>query len=293
MSQNAVVETKLSQFALTYRGKVRDIYEIDGKLLIVTTDRISAFDYVLPTPVPNKGKILTELSVYWFKQTELILPNHLISTDISPYAANEEEREMLAGRSMVVKKVERLPVEAIVRGYITGSAWKDYQKNGEVNGLKLPSALHDGDRLPEPIFTPTTKAELGEHDAPLTFDQVIEKIGKRWAEGMREISIRIFDAASRKAECKGLLLADTKMEFGILNDKLILIDELLTPDSSRFWLAAEYQPGKALNPWDKQLVRDYLLKSDWDRKSNPPALPEEIVKETFYRYQTIAEKLMS
>ena len=289
----AITETHLSKFPLTYRGKVRDIYEIDSKLLIVTTDRISAFDYVLPTPVPNKGKILTELSVYWFKQTESIIPNHLLSTDVTPYVANEAEKEMLIDRSMIVKKVERLPVEAIVRGYITGSAWKDYQKNGIVNGIKLPAGFRDGDRLSEPIFTPSTKAEIGDHDAPMTYEEVVQKIGKRWADEVRDVSLKIFESASRKAEKKGLLIADTKMEFGILNDKLILIDELLTPDSSRFWLATEYQPGKSLNPWDKQLVRDYLLQSSWDKKSAPPPLPEEIVKETFCRYKTIADRLMS
>jgi phosphoribosylaminoimidazole-succinocarboxamide synthase len=289
----AVTETHLSKIPLTYRGKVRDVYETDHQLLIVATDRISAFDYILPTPVPEKGKILTELSVFWFHETKSIIPNHLISTDVSSYVSNVQEKQMLEGRTMVVKKAKRLNVEAIVRGYITGSAFKDYQKSDIVNGMKLPSGLRDGDKLAEPIFTPTTKAEVGDHDAPMTYEEVENLIGKDWAVKVRDVSLQIFSAASKKAESKGLILVDTKMEFGVVNDQLILIDELLTQDSSRFWLASEYQPGKPLNPWDKQLVRDYLLNSTWDRKSTPPSLPDEIVKETLYRYRTIAEKLMT
>lgn len=292
MSETAVIETKLSKFPLIYRGKVRDIYEDGGKMLIVTTDRISAFDYVLPSPLPGKGKILTQLSVFWFNQTKNLIPNHLLTTDASSYAANEEERKMLEGRSMVVKKVKRLDVEAIVRGHLTGSAWADYQKKGEINGIKLPPGMRDGDAFPEPLFTPSTKAEVGTHDEPMTFQEVVNLLGEKWANKMKEVSLKIFKAASEKAKAHGLLLADTKMEFGLDGDELILIDELLTPDSSRFWKASEYQPGKPLKPWDKQLVRDYLLASPWDRKSTPPPLPDEIVKETLHRYRTIAEMLM-
>lgn len=288
----AIIQTELSKYPLAYRGKVRDLYEVDDKLLIVATDRISAFDYVLPTPVPEKGKILTQLSVFWFHQTQSIIPNHLLSTDISPYVSNSAEKEMLEGRTMVVKKAKRLDVEAIVRGYLTGSAFKDYQKEGRVNGISLPQGLRDGDRLESPLFTPTTKAEIGDHDTPLTYQEVENIIGKDWARRVRDVSLEIFRAASRKAESKGLILVDTKMEFGIIEDQLVLIDELLTQDASRYWLASEYQPGRPLNPWDKQLVRDYLLKSDWDRKSSPPPLPDEIVQETLYRYRSIAERLM-
>jgi phosphoribosylaminoimidazole-succinocarboxamide synthase len=293
MSEKAVSETKLSKHPLTYRGKVRDLYDLGDRILMVATDRISAFDFILPSAVPAKGKILTQLSVFWFNETKSILPNHLISTDVSPYVANAEEKQMLEGRTMVVKKAKRLNVEAIVRGYITGSAFKDYTKTGIVNGMKLPAGLKDGDKLAEPIFTPTTKAEVGDHDAPMTYEEVENLIGKDWARKVREVSLTLFNAASKKAASKGLILVDTKMEFGVIDDQLVLIDELLTQDSSRFWLASEYQPGKPLNPWDKQLVRDYLLKSTWDRKSTPPPLPEEVVKETLHRYQKIAEKLMT
>jgi phosphoribosylaminoimidazole-succinocarboxamide synthase len=293
VTEKAVSETKLAKHPLSYRGKVRDLYDLGDRLLIVATDRISAFDFVLPTAVPGKGKILTQLSVFWFNETKAILPNHLISTDVTPYVSNAEEKEMLEGRTMVVKKARRLNVEAIVRGYITGSAFKDYQKTGVVNGMKLPVGLRDGDKLSEPIFTPTTKAEQGDHDAPMNFEEVGDLIGKDWARQVREVSLKIFNAARQKAQSKGLILVDTKMEFGVIDDRLVLIDELLTQDSSRFWLASEYQPDKPLNPWDKQLVRDYLLKSPWDRKSTPPPLPEEIVKETLFRYRSIAEKLMN
>ncbi len=293
MTEQAVSQTQLQKYPLAYRGKVRDLYDLGDRLLMVATDRLSAFDYVLPSPVPGKGKLLTELSVFWFKQTQSILPNHLISTDVSPYVASAEEQKMLEGRTMVVKKAKRLDVEAIVRAYLTGSAYKDYEKTGEVNGMKLPKGLRNGDPLPEILFTPSTKAEVGTHDEPLTFAQVEDLLGSEHAQQVREAALKIFKIAAQKAESKGLILVDTKMEFGLLNDQLILIDELLTQDSSRFWLASEYAPGKALNPWDKQLVRDYLLKSDWDRKSPPPPLPQNIIEETLFRYKSIAERLMA
>lgn len=293
MADKAVSETQLKNHKLTYKGKVRDLYDLGDRFLMVATDRISAFDYILPSPVAGKGKLLTQLSVFWFKQTQSILPNHLISTDVSSYVADEAEKQMLEGRTMVVKKAQRIDVEAIVRAYLTGSAYKDYLKTGVVNGIKLPSGMKDGDPLPEPLFTPSTKAEVGEHDLPLTFSEVENLIGAEQAKQVKDSSLEIFKMASEKAKSKGLILVDTKMEFGTLNDELILIDELLTQDASRFWLASEYVPGKALNPWDKQLVRDYLLKSDWDRQSTPPALPDSIIQETLYRYRSIAERLMS
>ncbi len=293
MADKAVSETQLKNHKLTYKGKVRDLYDLGDRFLMVATDRISAFDYILPSPVAGKGKLLTQLSVFWFGQTESILPNHLISTDVNPYVANEEEKQMLEGRTMVVKKAQRIDVEAIVRAYLTGSAYKDYLKTGVVNGIQLPKGMKDGDPLPEPLFTPSTKAEVGEHDVPLTFTEVENLIGAEQAKQVKDSSLKIFKMASEKAKSKGLILVDTKMEFGVLNDELILIDELLTQDASRFWLASEYVPGKALNPWDKQLVRDYLLKSDWDRQSSPPALPDSIIQETLYRYRSIAERLMS
>lgn len=293
MIEQAVSQTQLQKYPLAYRGKVRDLYDLGDRLLMVATDRLSAFDYVLPNPVPGKGKLLTELSVFWFKQTQSILPNHLISTDVSPYVANAEEQKMLEGRTMVVKKAKRLDVEAIVRAYLTGSAYKDYEKTGEVNGMKLPKGLRNGDALPEILFTPSTKAEVGTHDEPLTFSQVEDLLGVAQAQRVKEAALKIFKIAAQKANSKGLILVDTKMEFGLLDDQLILIDELLTQDASRFWLASEYAPGKALNPWDKQLVRDYLLKSDWDRKSPPPPLPQNIIEETLFRYKSIAERLMA
>ncbi len=293
MTEKAVSETKLQKYKLSYRGKVRDLYDVGDYFLMVATDRISAFDYILPSPVPGKGKLLTQLSVFWFDQTKTIIPNHLVSTDISPYVVNSEEKQMLEGRSMVVKKAKRLDVEAIIRAYLTGSAYKDYVKTGIVNGIQLPSGLRDGDILPEPIFTPTTKAEVGEHDLPMTFDEVKDALGEVNAIQVKEAALKIFKIASEKAKSKGLILVDTKMEFGILDGKLLLIDELLTQDASRYWLASEYQPGKPLNPWDKQLVREYLLKSDWDRKSAPAALPEKVIEETLYRYKSIAERLMA
>ena len=293
MPDKAVSETQLQKYKLSYRGKVRDLYDVGSAFLMVATDRISAFDYILPSPVPGKGKLLTQLSVFWFGQTQNIIPNHLISTDVSPYVVNSEEKEMLEGRTMVVKKAKRLDVEAIVRAYLTGSAYKDYLKTGYVNGIKLPAGMKDGDVLPEPLFTPSTKAEVGTHDEPLTYAQTEALLGKEEAKQVKEAALKIFRIASEKAKSKGLILVDTKMEFGILEGQLILIDELLTQDASRYWLASEYQPGKALNPWDKQLVRDYLLKSDWDRKSTPPALPQEIIDETLFRYRSIAERLMS
>lgn len=293
MADKAVSETQLKNHPRSYRGKVRDLYDLGDRYLMVATDRISAFDYILPSPVAGKGKLLTQLSVFWFGQTQEIIPNHLISTDVSSFVANEAEKEMLDGRTMVVKKAQRLDVEAIVRAHLTGSAYKDYLKTGFVNGIQLPPGMKDGDALPEPLFTPSTKAEVGEHDLPLSYAEVENLIGKDRAKQVKESSLKIFKMASEKAKSKGLILVDTKMEFGILNEELILIDELLTQDASRYWLASEYVPGKALNPWDKQLVRDYLLKSDWDRQSTPPALPESIIQETLFRYKSIAERLMS
>lgn len=293
MADKAVSETQLKNHPRSYRGKVRDLYDLGDRYLMVATDRISAFDYILPSPVAGKGKLLTQLSVFWFDQTQEILPNHLISTDVSSFVANEAEKEMLDGRTMVVKKAQRLDVEAIVRAHLTGSAYKDYLKTGFVNGIQLPPGMKDGDALPEPLFTPSTKAEVGEHDLPLSYAEVENLIGQDRAKQVKESSLKIFKMASEKAKSKGLILVDTKMEFGILNEELILIDELLTQDASRYWLASEYVPGKALNPWDKQLVRDYLLKSDWDRQSTPPALPESIIQETLFRYKSIAERLMS
>lgn len=305
-----VIETCLKKLRIVHRGKVRDVYDSGEDLVLISTDRLSAFDYVLKNPIPDKGKILTALSCHWFEKTRHLIPNHLISTQIPEGWIEPDEKSIVEGRSMRVKKAKRLDVEAIVRGYLTGSAFKAYQETGQVNGIKLPSNLRDGDAFAEPLFTPSTKAEIGEHDEPMTFDQVVAAIGGPLAEKMRAVAIAIFKEAAKQAQSKGLILVDTKMEFGIysspaplaregdgptqapVKDQMILIDELITPDSSRFWLEKEYVPGAPLNPWDKQLVRDYLLKSDWDRKSPPPALPEEIIQETFYRYKTIAEKLM-
>ena len=269
------------------RGKVRDIYDLGDKLLIVATDRISAFDVVLPNGIPEKGKVLNQISKYWFERTKDIIRNHLISTEIDDYpGVFQKYRDVLEGRSMLVKKTKPLPVECIVRGYISGSGWKDYQKSGAICGTPLPQGLLESSKLESPIFTPSTKAEEGVHDENITFERAIEILGNNLAQQVKEVSIAIYAGAGEIAEEKGIIIADTKFEFGVDENSggLILIDEVLTPDSSRFWPKDEYAPGRPQKSFDKQFVRDYLESIDWNKKPPAPSLPLDIVQKTTEKY---------
>ncbi|MCX7794084.1 MAG: phosphoribosylaminoimidazolesuccinocarboxamide synthase [Thermodesulfovibrionales bacterium] len=286
-----VTRTEISEIRLLKRGKVRDIYEIDDALLIIATDRVSAFDVVLPDPIPDKGRVLTQISIYWFNQMKDIIENHIIATDVKDYPQElHKYRELLEGRSMLVKKAKPLTVECIVRGYLSGSGWKEYKEKGTVCGIKLPSGLLESSKLEEPIFTPSTKAEEG-HDVNITFEEMEKIVGEELAQKLRDISLRIYKKARDMAEKKGIIIADTKMEFGIHDGKLILIDELLTPDSSRFWSIRDYQPGRAQDSYDKQIVRDYLISIKWDKKPPAPNLPAEIIERTSQRYKEILKIL--
>ena len=289
-----MTEQKLSGLKLFNRGKVRDIYDLGDKLLLVASDRISAFDVILPTLIPDKGKILTRLSAFWFDVMKDIVPHHLISTRVEEFPPEcQPHKAELEGRSMLVKKSLPAPVECIVRGYLVGSGWKDYQQSGAVCGIPLPQGLVEASRLDRPIFTPSTKAPVGAHDVNITFDEMTSKIGRKRAERMRDATIAIYSRARDLAEKKGILIADTKLEFGIEGDDILLIDELLTPDSSRFWPADGYKPGKTPDSFDKQFVRDYLVNLPWDMKSPPPALPPEIVKKTQEKYAEALRRLTS
>ena len=285
-------EIMLSGLTLFNRGKVRDIYDLGDKLLLVASDRISAFDVILPTPIPGKGKILTQLSEFWFGRLGDIVPHHLITANVDEFpGACQPHRGTLQGCSMLVKKSTPAPVECIVRGYLAGSGWKDYQKTGAVCGMTLPRGLVEAARLDEPIFTPSTKAPAGDHDLNITFDAMIEKVGKVKAGKMRDAAIAIYQRARALAETKGIIIADTKFEFGMEGDDILLIDEVLTPDSSRFWPMEGYQPGKTPESFDKQFVRDYLLSLKWDMKPPAPELPEDIVKKTQDKYTEALRRL--
>ena len=289
-----MAEDTLSGLTLFNRGKVRDIYDLGDNLLLVASDRISAFDVILPTLIPDKGKILTALSVYWFNVIKDILPHHLITTDVDQFpTACQPHKAKLEGRTMLVKKSLPAPVECIVRGYLAGSGWKDYQKTGAVCGIPLPKGLVEAARLDEPIFTPSTKAPVGAHDVNITFDEMVTKVGKKRAEKMRDATVAIYSRARALAETKGIIIADTKFEFGIEGDEIILIDEVLTPDSSRFWPMAGYEPGKTPDSFDKQFVRDYLVHLPWDMKSLAPELPPDIVKKTQDKYLEALKRLTS
>jgi phosphoribosylaminoimidazole-succinocarboxamide synthase len=289
-----MAEDTLSGLTLFNRGKVRDIYDLGDNLLLVASDRISAFDVILPTLIPDKGKILTALSVYWFNVIKDILPHHLITTDVDQFpAACQPHKAKLEGRTMLVKKSLPAPVECIVRGYLAGSGWKDYQKTGAVCGIPLPKGLVEAARLDEPIFTPSTKAPVGAHDVNITFDEMVTKVGKKRAEKMRDATVAIYSRARALAETKGIIIADTKFEFGIEGDEIILIDEVLTPDSSRFWPMAGYEPGKTPDSFDKQFVRDYLVNLPWDMKSPAPELPPDIVRKTQDKYLEALKRLTS
>jgi len=289
--QKIVVETHITSFSLLGRGKVRDIYDLGQELLIVATDRISCFDVVLPTPIPEKGEILTQLSRFWFEKTASIIPNHLSRKRIKDVVRDPRELNELEGRSMIVKKAKPLPIEAIVRGYLSGSAWEEYRKSGTVCGQKFPTGLSESSALPEPIFTPSTKAKIGVHDENIPFEKMCEIIGDKIAKEVRFASLEIYREAASYAAKRGIIIADTKFEFGILNDKLILIDELLTPDSSRFWPADGYEPGRSQPSFDKQFVRDYLIGIKWDKKPPAPELPADIVEQTTKKYKEALERL--
>ncbi|MFN3134591.1 MAG: phosphoribosylaminoimidazolesuccinocarboxamide synthase [Candidatus Kryptonium sp.] len=278
-------QSNIPQAKLIKRGKVRDIYEADGYLLIVATDRISAFDVVLPNPIPYKGYVLNQISVFWFEFLKDVIESHFITDDVNLFPnVFRESYEQVVHRSMLVKKAKPLPVECIVRGYISGSAWKDYKKSGFVCGVKLPEGLRESDKLNEPIFTPSTKAESG-HDENITFERVVDLIGKELADKVRDLSLEIYAKAEKYARERGIIIADTKFEFGLdENDNLILIDEVLTPDSSRFWPLSEYEPGRSQPSFDKQYVRDYLESLNWDKQPPAPELPEEVIKKTSEKY---------
>ena len=276
-------ETQFAGLSPSARGKVRDIYDLGDKLLIVATDRLSAFDVILPTPIPDKGRVLTQLSLFWFDLLKDVILNHVISATEFP-APFDRFKDELAGRSMLVRKTKPLPIECVVRGYVSGSGWKDYRTTGKICGISLPNGLYESDRLPEPIFTPATKAISG-HDENIPFEQAEKMVGKNLAEKVRTVSIELYRRASAHAEPRGIVVADTKFEFGVLNDELIWIDEALTPDSSRFWPAAHYSPGGPQASFDKQFVRDYLERMRWPKTPPGPELPPEVVDATREKYR--------
>ena len=285
--------TDFANLKFVSSGKVRDIYSVKDHLLIVATDRISAFDVIMPNPIPGKGIILNRMSAFWFAKMEDIIGNHLIS--INPEDFPEEcapYRDMLEGRSMLVKKAKPLPVECIVRGYLSGSGWKDYQQNKTVSGIVLPDGLQESSKLPAPIFTPSTKAPEGEHDAAITRKDMEDIIGAELTDKIIKISLAIYERASAIAQKSGIIIADTKMEFGMLDNELILIDELLTPDSSRFWPSAEYEAGRPQKSYDKQFLRDYLLSIDWNQKPPAPELPPDIIENTRKKYEEALKRLV-
>ena len=285
MSRNAIFQTEFPELNLLQRGKVRDIYDLGDTLLMVASDRISAYDVVMPDPVPQKGEILTRISLFWFKIMESIVPNHLISSDVDEYpAVCRPYADILQGRSMLVHKAKPLPIECVVRGYITGSGWQSYQETGAVCGIQLPAGLKESDKLPEPIFTPSTKEAMGTHDINIDFDEAVRLIGRGLAEQVKKLSLAIYKKGETFAAEKGIIIADTKFEFGIRNDQVILIDEVLTPDSSRFWPKATYKPGGSQNSFDKQYLRDYLTSIHWDKAPPAPSLPGEVIQKTFEKY---------
>lgn len=280
-------EINIPELTLFKKGKVRDVYEVEDKLLVVASDRISAFDFVLPSLIPDKGKILTQISKFWFEYTSLICPNHMISTEVDDFPVPlHKHRNVLEKRSMLVKRTEVFPVECVVRGYLAGSGWKDYLATGKTSGVKLPQGLQMSDRLEEPIFTPATKAEEG-HDINISYQEMQKIIGEERAQKVKRVSIELYQKASLYALSKGIIIADTKFEFGLIADELILVDEIFTPDSSRFWPVSTYKPGISQASLDKQFVRDYLESTDWDKQSDPPQLPDDIIVQTAERYREI------
>jgi phosphoribosylaminoimidazole-succinocarboxamide synthase len=286
-----LLESKLPGVKLWKRGKVRDVYEVGDKLLLIATDRLSAFDVVLPTGIPGKGVLLTQMSLFWFELLKDVVPHHVLSADVSEYPSELRSfRDQLEGRSMLVQKTDVLPIECVVRGYIVGSGWKDYQKTGAVCGIALPAGLRESDRLEPPIFTPATKAETG-HDENISYDTMVATIGAGRAAEARRVSLEIYERARAHAEARGIIVADTKFEFGIRDGRLVWIDEALTPDSSRFWPKDAYAPGRSQPSFDKQFVRDYLETLDWDKQPPGPELPPAVVARTVEKYVEAFERL--
>ncbi len=293
MSELPVIKTEFKGLNLIHRGKVRDLYEVDDKLLMVATDRISAFDVVMDDPVPDKGKVLTNLSLFWFDFLNDILPNHLITADVEKYpAACAPYLEELRGRSMLVKKAKPLPIECIVRGYLSGSFWKAYQKDTTVCGFQLPPGMVESDKFPTPLFTPSTKADMGQHDENISIARMEELVGVAETARIVDVSIKLYRKAADYALRNGIIIADTKFELGWFEGELILIDEVLTPDSSRFWPLDQYVPGKGQPSFDKQFLRDYLSSLDWDKKPPPPPLPDEILEKTGARYAEAVTRII-
>jgi phosphoribosylaminoimidazole-succinocarboxamide synthase len=290
---SALLESHLSGLTLIGRGKVRDLYEVDdAHLLMVASDRLSAFDVVLPQPIPGKGEVLTRVSRFWFRRTAGVVPNHLADIPLEQVVPDAGERAALGDRAVVVRRLRPLPVEAIVRGYLIGSGWKDYQAQGSVCGIGLPAGLRQADRLPEPIFTPSTKAEIGDHDENVSFEQVSRLIGPDLAQQIRAVSLAIYAESAEYARGRGIIIADTKFEFGLDEDgRLHLIDEVLTPDSSRFWPADQYRPGTSPPSFDKQFVRDYLETLDWDKRPPGPMLPDDVIERTAEKYLEAERRL--
>jgi len=286
-------QSTLKSLPLLARGKVRDVYEVgDEHLLMVTTDRLSAFDVVLPDPIPGKGAVLTAVSNFWFRQTQDIIPNHLTELTLADVLPDERERAEVEGRAIVTRKLRALPVEAIVRGYLIGSGWKDYQNSGSVSGIALPAGLQMADKLPEAIFTPSTKADAGDHDENIDFEKTRLLLGDALAQQVQDVSLKIYTSCAAYALQRGIIIADTKFEFGLDEDnRLVLIDEVLTPDSSRFWPAASYQPGSSPASFDKQFVRDYLETLDWDKTPPGPELPPEVIEKTAEKYREAQARL--
>jgi phosphoribosylaminoimidazole-succinocarboxamide synthase len=286
MKVSVVTQTASASFTPSKQGKVRDIYDLGDRLLIVATDRLSAFDVVLPDGIPHKGKVLTQISAFWFTSLAHVVPSHVISTALEDFPEPfRSHPEIFAGRSMLVQKTSPLPVECVVRGYLSGSGWNEYRKSGSICGISLPPGLRESDKLPEPIFTPTTKADQGLHDENITFEEVVRTVGASVADRLRELTVTLYTEGARFAASRGIIIADTKFEFGLdRNGKIIFIDEALTPDSSRFWPMATYAPGGAQPSFDKQFVRDYLLSIHWDKKPPAPRLPEEVIATTSGKY---------
>jgi len=283
-----IPSTEFDDLSLVRQGKVRDIFDTKDSLLMVTTDRLSAFDVVLPDSIPDKGKVLNQISVFWFKQMEDIVKNHIITTNVDEYPEEfKKYKDALDKRSMLVKKAEPLEVECIVRGYISGSGWSSYQKDGHVCGIPLPSGLKESDKLTTPLFTPSTKAEIGDHDINISFEEAINILGREKAEKLRDLSLAIYNKGAQLALEKGIIIADTKFEFGMLDNEIILIDEILTPDSSRFWPLDHYEPGRGQKSFDKQTVRDWLTSSGWNKKHPGPKRPLEVIENTTNTYKEI------
>ncbi|UCD86394.1 MAG: phosphoribosylaminoimidazolesuccinocarboxamide synthase [Desulfobacterales bacterium] len=288
----SLYDTVFPDLHLLRQGKVRDIYDLGDNLLMVATDRISAFDVVMPNPVPGKGRILTKMSRFWFEMMESIIPNHLIAADVEQFpGACRPYIDIIRGRSMLVRKAEPLSVECIVRGYLSGSGWKSYLESGSLCGIRLPEGLQESGRLPEPLFTPSTKADMGAHDENISFERVEDMLGKDLASRLKDVSLAVYKKAVGFAESRGIVIADTKFEFGLIDGELVLIDEILTPDSSRFWPKDTYQPGGPQKSFDKQYVRDYLLSLDWNQKPPAPVLPPEVVENTRRKYDEALRRL--